>query len=83
MFLGYRKGADGLPEVVPEEAVIVRRIDTRFLRGMTPEAIAKELTADAIPNPSGKQRWQTSTAESILPNEKYKGAALLQKCGSP
>ena len=25
-FLGYRKGADGFPEVVPEEAVIVRRI---------------------------------------------------------
>ena len=29
---------------------------------------------------SRKQRWQTSTAESILQNEKYKGAALLQKC---
>ena len=25
-FLGYRKGADGLPEIVPEEAAIVRRI---------------------------------------------------------
>ena len=29
---------------------------------------------------SRKQRWQTSTVESILQNEKYKGAALLQKC---
>lgn len=28
----------------------------------------------------GKQRWQTSTVESILQNEKYKGAALLQEC---
>ena len=27
-----------------------------------------------------KQTWQTSTVESILHNEKYKGAALLQKC---
>ena len=79
-FLGYRKGADGFPEVVPEEAVIVRRIYTRFMEGLTPGAIAKELTADAIPTPSGKQRWQTSTVESILQNEKYKGAALLQKC---
>ena len=79
-FLGYRKGADGFPEVVPEEAVIVRRIYTRFMEGLTPGAIAKELTADAIPTPSGKQRWQTSTVESILKNEKYKGAALLQKC---
>ena len=79
-FLGYQKGADGFPEVVPEEAVIVRRIYTRFMEGLTPVAIAKELTADGIPTPAGKQRWQTSTAESILQNEKYKGAALLQKC---
>lgn len=79
-FLGYRKGADGFPEVVQEEAVIVRRIYTRFMEGLTPGAIAKELTADEIPTPSRKQRWQTSTVESILQNEKYKGAALLQKC---
>lgn len=79
-FLGYRKGADGFPEVVPEEAVIVRRIYTRFMEGLTPVAVAKELTADGIPTPAGKQRWQTSTVESILQNEKYKGAALLQKC---
>ena len=78
-FLGYRKGTDGFPEVVPEEAVIVRRIYTRFMEGLTPGAIAKKLTADEIQTPSGKQRWQNSTAESILQNEKYKGAALLQK----
>ena len=79
-FLGYRKGADGFPEVVPEEAVIVRRIYTRFMEGLTPVAIAKELTADGIPTPAVKQRGQTSTVESILKNDKYKGAALLQKC---
>ena len=79
-FLGYRKGADGFPEVVPDEAIVVHRIYTRFMEGLTPGAIAKELTADGIPTPSRKQRWQTSTVESILQNEKYKGAALLQKC---
>lgn len=79
-FLGYRKGADGFPEVVPEEAVIVRRIYSRFMEGLTPCAIANELTADGILTPAKKQTWQTSTVESILHNEKYKGAALLQKC---
>lgn len=79
-FLGYRKGADGFPEVVPEKAIVVHRIYTRFMGGLTPGSIAKELTADGIPTPSRKQRWQTSTVESILQNEKYKGAALLQKC---
>ena len=79
-FLGYRKGADGFPEIVPEEAGIVRRIYARFMKGLTPCAIARELTADGILTPSGKPNWQSSTVESILKNEKYKGAALLQKC---
>ena len=79
-FLGCRKGADGFPEIVPEEAAVVRRIYTRFMEGLAPCAIADELTADGIPTPAGKQHWSTSTVESILQNEKYKGAALLQKC---
>ena len=79
-FLGYRKGTDGLPEVVPEEAIIIRRIYSRFMEGLTPGNIARELTDDGIPTPAGKQQWRASTVESILKNEKYKGAALLQKC---
>ena len=78
-FLGYRKGTDGLPEVVPEEAIIIRRIYSRFMEGLTPGNIARELTDDGIPTPAGKQQWRASTVESILKNEKYKGAALLQK----
>lgn len=79
-FLGYRKGTDGLPEVVPGEAIIVRRIYSRFMEGLTPGNIARELTSDGILTPAGKQQWRASTVESILKNEKYKGAALLQKC---
>ena len=32
-FLGYRRGVDGSPEIVPEEAEIVRTIYDRFLSG--------------------------------------------------
>jgi DNA invertase Pin-like site-specific DNA recombinase len=78
-FLGYRKGADGLPEIVPGEAETVRRIYRLFMQGKTPNAIAKLLTAEGIPTPGGKKVWQFTTVESILTNEKYKGAALLQK----
>lgn len=78
-FLGYRKGVDGLPEIVPEEAEIVRRIYRLFMQGKTPNAIAKLLTAEGILTPGGKEVWQFTTVESILTNEKYKGAALLQK----
>lgn len=78
-FLGYRKGADGLPEIVPEEAEIVRSIYRMYMTGKNPTAIARHLTESGIPTPGGKQTWQRATVESILRNEKYKGSALLQK----
>lgn len=79
-FLGYEKGEDGIPRIVESEAVIVRRIYQMFLEGATPTTIAKALTNDGIPTPTGKiTAWQNTTVESILQNEKYKGDALLQK----
>ena len=78
-FLGYRKGADGLPEIVPEEAEIVKRIYREFLQGKSTNAIATMLTEEGIPTPGKKIVWQRATVESILRNEKYKGSALLQK----
>lgn len=78
-FLGYRKGADGLPEIIPEEAEIVRRIYRLFLNGKSTNAIATMLTEEGIPTPGKKTVWQRATVESILRNEKYKGSALLQK----
>ena len=78
-FLGYRKGADGLPEIVPEEAKLVQRIYRLFLQGKTAHAIGKILTAEGIPTPAGKEKWQSSTIESILQNEKYRSDARLQK----
>lgn len=78
-FLGYRKGDDGLPEIVPEEAEVVRTIYRRFLDGMTPHKIARSLTRANIPTPRGREIWSESTVASILSNERYKGDALLQK----
>ncbi len=78
-FLGYRKGEDGLPEIVEKEAEVVRFIYRSFIGGQTSYAIAKSLTAQHIPTPGGKEKWSQTTIESILTNEKYKGSALLQK----
>lgn len=55
------------------------RIYRAFMHGKTVGAIARELTADGIPTPGGKVKWQSSTVESILRNEKYRGDARLQK----
>lgn len=78
-FLGYRKGDDGLPEIVPEEAEIVRFIYRSFMQGLTTNKIAKILMEQNAPAPGGGERWHRRTIESILTNEKYKGSALLQK----
>ena len=78
-FLGYRKGTNGIPEIVPEEAELVIRIYKMFMSGKSTSAIARQLTNEGIPTPGKKKVWQKATVDSILTNEKYKGAALLQK----
>ena len=78
-FLGYHRGADGKPEIDPEQANTVRRIYDRFLAGDSLQQIANGLTADGIPTPMGRTVWQASVVQSILSNEKYKGDALLGK----
>lgn len=78
-FLGYRKGEDELPEIVPEEAEVVRLIYRSFMEGLTPNKIAKMLMNQNTPAPGGGAKWYSRTIESILTNEKYKGSALLQK----
>ena len=78
-FLGYDRGPDGNLVVNREQAVIVKRIYSLFLQGMTYHGIADNLTKDGIPTPGGKKKWSISTVKSILSNEKYKGDALLQK----
>lgn len=78
-FLGYKKGADGRPEIVEEEAAIIRKIYDLFLSGKTINEIAAILTSMGVLTPAGKKKWSVSTVRSILSNEKYKGEALLQK----
>jgi DNA invertase Pin-like site-specific DNA recombinase len=78
-FLGYNKGADGRPEIEPEQAEVVRRIYSDFLSGQSRQQIADSLTAEEILTPRGCSIWQSSTVAAILRNEKYCGMAILQK----
>lgn len=79
-FLGYNKGTDKFQMVINEEqAVVVRKIFRMCLQGYSSHAIARILTENSIPTPSGFSKWNQSTIRSILSNEKYKGDALLQK----
>lgn len=78
-FLGYRKGADGQPEIIPEEAVTVKIIYDRYLKGDSLKVIADYLTSQKIPTPMKKEIWTSCTVRSILSNEKYMGDALINK----
>lgn len=77
--LGYRKGTDGQPEIVPEEAEIIRRIYRRYLAGCSLGQIKLELEQDNIPTAQKVERWSSAVIHNILTNEKYMGDALLQK----
>ncbi len=77
--LGYKKGADGKPEIVPEEAEIVRLIYNLFLDGYSLSNIKKVLESKEFLTSTGKKIWNVSHIQSILKNEKYVGDALLQK----
>lgn len=77
--LGYRKGADGQPEIIEEEAKIVRRIYHRYLTGQSVGQIRRDLEADGISTKRGKAGWSEGVVQHILRNERYVGDALLQK----
>ena len=77
--LGYRKGADGKPEIDPEEAETVRRIYRRYLDGCSLSQIQQELEADHVPTAQAVQRWSYQVIRNILTNERYIGDAMLGK----
>ena len=67
-FLGYEKVSDGTPTIVEEEAELVRLIYHLFIYGKSPSSIAKMLTGEGIPTPSGKEKWHPNVIISILTN---------------
>ena len=79
-FMGLDKDPEtGNIVVNKEEAKIVKLIFGMFMEGLTPNAIANELTRLGITPPGGGDRWWAGTVQRMLQNEKYKGDALLQK----
>ena len=78
-FLGYTKDEDGNLVVVPEEAVIVKRIFREYLEGKSIINIARGLDADGILTVTGLDHWHPGTIDKMLSNEKFCGDACMQK----
>ena len=75
--LGYRI-KEGQYVVIPDEAVIVKRIYAEFQEGKGTNAIAQGLNEDGIPTRFG-ERWHPSVVAKILRNYTYTGNLLLQR----
>ena len=77
--IGYKKGEDGNPEIVPEEAVIVQRVFDMYLSGKSTDEISEILQSEDIVIPEKKLNFSKSMIIRMLKNEKYCGDAILQK----
>lgn len=77
--LGYRKGQDGQPEIVEEEAEHIRRIYSMFLNGSSLDQIKSYLETNGILTVQGKRKWSKQIIQNILTNERYCGDMLMQK----
>ena len=71
---GYRVGEDGRPEIVEEEAEVVRRIYNWCVHeGLGATVIRHRLTAEDAPLGRDGKRWWDGQIHRILTNETYKG----------
>ena len=64
--------------IVPDEAVVVRRIYTEFLSGISMSKIAKKLASEGVKTITGKP-FPVSAVSFLLRNITYTGNLLLQK----
>ena len=77
--IGYRKGTDGKPEIIPEQAEIIRLIFNSYLQGDSLQSIKAKLETVGALTARGNTAWSAQSIQRILQNEKYCGDVLLQK----
>ena len=77
--IGYRKGADGKPEIIPEQAEVIRLIFNSYLQGDSLQSIKAKLETAGALTARGNIAWSAQSIQRILQNEKYCGDVLLQK----
>ena len=76
-FLGYKKGADGEPEIVPSEAAIVEHIFNLYLAGETVDNISKMMQAENYDIPGKTISFSKGMIMNMLSNERYCGEAPM------
>jgi hypothetical protein len=68
---GYRRDKQGLVEIVPEEAEVVRTVFGLYRAGNSLGTIQCYLFNQGIPSPAGKAQWSRDVLNKLLNNGKY------------
>ena len=63
---GYRRDKQGLVEIVPDEAEVIKAIFNLYKAGNSLEAIQSYLHSHSIPSPSGKTVWSRDVINKLL-----------------
>ena len=74
---GYTKNINGELVIDEEQAKNVRDIFRWYLDGASVLGIIKKLYDAGILSPTGKEKWNKRTIETMLSNEKYTGTVTL------
>lgn len=80
---GYKRGDNGIPEIVPEQAETVRVIFDHYLEGDSVDQIKAYLERNNHRTLTGKSVWDKKLIRNMLQNEKYVGDLMLQKTYRP
>ena len=67
---------NGQLAVIPEEAVVVKKVFSDYISGKIMREIAEELTAQSVEFYCGKTVWNKNMIFRILENRKYVGENL-------
>lgn len=80
---GYKRGSDGVPEIIPKQAETVQVIFDRYLDGDSVDQIKTYLEKNNHKTLTGKCVWDKKIIRNMLQNEKYAGDLMLQKTYRP
>lgn len=69
---------NGVMEIVPEEAEIVKEIFDKTLMGFSTHSISDDLNSRNVQTKRNK-KWSAGTINGIIKNEKYTGDVIFQK----
>lgn len=76
---GYCHDADEQLQIDEAEAEVVRSVFEMYLQGKSVLGIIRELEAQSIKSPAGKDKWCKRSIDTMLSNEKYCGDVLMFK----